>query len=145
MRRAMSCVYWAPKSRIRIRWAWMSALGAGAWLACGCALPRAPDVRSLAASRDAVIGRLLGDRDVVHVALAYARTGNAHEARSCAHFLDVVTARIAHRRTQTASQLVEDRDQAPLVGYASLDALGHELLELARRVLKVAVRRAMTL
>src|SRR5262245_31098924 len=135
-RRAMSCVYCAPKSRIRMRCAWMSAPGVGT----------AAEVRALRAaipSRDAVIGRLLGDRDIVHVALAHARAGDAPERGPRTHLLDVVAARVAHRGTQATGELIENRDEAALVGHAALDALGHELLELAGRVLEIAVRRAM--
>src|SRR4029077_7619911 len=85
-RRAMSCVYCAPKSRIRMRCEWMSACGAppaaaaaGAWgisAACG----------TLATgSGQAVVGGFLGDADVVHVALADAGGGDAHEHRARAH------------------------------------------------------------
>src|SRR5580658_6545742 len=58
-RRAMSWVYCAPKSRIRIRCAWMSG--------------------------DAVIRRFLGDGHIVHMAFAHARVGDAHEFRAGAH------------------------------------------------------------
>src|SRR6185437_10688686 len=140
MRRAMSCVYWAPKSRIRTRSAWMSAAAIA---------PSLPTVvtgsTGRSASGDAVIGRFLGDRDIVHVALAHARVGHAHEGRARAHLLDVVAAGIAHGGAQAAGQLRQDRDQAALVRHAPLDALRHELLELGRRVLKIAVRRPVAL
>src|SRR5690348_12685668 len=113
----MSCVYCAPKSRIRIRSAWISG--------------------------DAVIRRFLRDRHVVDVALADARARDTHERRPRAHRLDVLAARIAHCRAQTARELLEDRDDAALVRYASLDPFGHELLELRGRVLEIPVRRAV--
>src|ERR1700690_2036660 len=132
MRRAISWVYCAPKSRIRIRCAWMSGLAV-----------RSSPARTAMPSGDAVIRRLLRDRDVVYVALAHARAGDAHEGRSRAHLLDIVAAGVAHRRAQPACQLVQDGHQAALVGYAPLDAFGHELLEFGGLVLEIAVRRAV--
>src|SRR4029453_10455909 len=104
--RAISWVYCAPKSRIRMRWGWMSG-GRNGTAARG--------------SADAVIGRFLGDRDVVHVAFAHARARDAHELRPGPHFLDVVAARVAHRRAQPAGELVQDREDAPLVGHGAPD------------------------
>ena len=40
---------------------------------------------------------------------------------------------------------MHDRDQAALVSHATLDALGHELLQLFRRVLEIAVCRTLRL
>src|ERR1700734_1743996 len=118
-RRAISCVYCAPKSMIRIRCAWISAGGA-----------TGSSAATDSSSGRAVIGRLLRDRHVMHVALAHAGVGDAHEPRSGSHFLDVVAAGIAHGGTQSAGELVQDRDQAALVGDATLDTLRHQLLEL---------------
>src|SRR5262245_52204396 len=129
-RRAISWVYCAPKSTIRMRWAWMSGGRSGT---------------SGRRSADAVIGRFLGDRDVVHVALAHASARDPHELRPRAHLLDVIAAGVAHRRPQPAGELVQDRNDAALVGHTTLDTLGNELLELRRRVLEVPVARSLRL
>src|SRR5579863_3800212 len=100
----MSCVYCAPKSRIRMRCSWISAPGAAPSLAA-----------TLSGSGDAVIRRLLGDRDIVHVALAHAGSGDAHEHRPGAHLLNAVAARVTHGSAQTTGELVENRDQTTLV------------------------------
>src|SRR3984893_16644982 len=97
-RRAINCVYCAPKSRIRMRCAWMSAGGATA----------SSDATDTSSGR-AVIGRLLGDGHVMHVALAYAGGGDTHERRSGAHLLDVIAAGVAHRGAQSAGELVQGR------------------------------------
>src|SRR5918995_5558817 len=101
----MSCVYCAPKSRIRIRWAWMSG---------GCNVV-AEAAGRLAISADTVVRRLFGDRHVVDVALAHARVGDAHEGRPCAHLFYRAAAGIAHRGTQAASELMQDLDERALV------------------------------
>src|SRR5579862_7756588 len=103
MRRAISCVYWAPKSRMRMRSAWMSAAGAIPSL-----LRAAIGAAERSRSGDAVIGRFLGDGDVMHVALAHAGAGHAHEGRARAHLLDVAAAGVTHRGAQTTGELRED-------------------------------------
>src|SRR6516225_6260800 len=138
----MSCVYCAPKSRIRMRCAWMSGCAAAA------ALTPAAGRGTLAmgrASGHPVVGRLLGDADIVYVTLAHAGAGDAHEHRAGAHIGDVAAAGVAHGCAQAARELVEDRYHAPLVGNTALDTFGHELLELGGRILGVPVRRAMAL
>src|SRR5512144_2304519 len=64
-RRAINCVYCAPKSRIRTRCAWMSGGRA----------------TGMAGSADTVIRGFLGDGHVVDVALAHTGVGDAHELR----------------------------------------------------------------
>src|SRR6187455_213262 len=125
----MSCVYCAPKSRIRMRSAWMS----GGRNATG------------ARSADTVIRCFLRDGDVVHVAFAHTGVRDADEARTRAHLVDVAAARVTHRGTQSAGELVQDRDDAALVRDAALDTLGHELFELCGGVLEVTVARAVRL
>src|SRR5512139_1378022 len=121
-RRAMSCVYWEPKSRMRMRWAWMSCMSA-----------------------DAVIRRFLGDLHVVHVAFAHAGAGDAHELRLRAHLLDAARAGVDHRGAQATGELVQDGHQAALVEHAAFDALGHQFLELAAAVLELTVGGAVLL
>ena len=62
-----------------------------------------------------------------------------------AHLLDVAAAGISHGGAQAAGELLQDRDQAALVGHAALDALRHQLLELRGGVLEIAVGRAVAL
>src|SRR5579864_6084038 len=138
----MSCVYCAPKSRISMRCAWMSGCAAAA------ALAPAADRGTLAMGRVSghpVVGCLLGDADIVYVALPHTCARDAHEHRAGAQLGDVVAARVAHCCTQTAGELAEYRYDTPLVGDTALYTFGHELLELGGRVLEVAVGRAMTL
>src|SRR6187549_2953404 len=106
MRRAISWVYCAPKSRIRILSVWMSwVLG---WV---IVLPVAETKKgnsrlpSWMASGCAIVRRFLGDLHVVHVALALAGTGHLHEGRLRAHLLDGGATDVAHRRAQAAYQL----------------------------------------
>src|SRR5262245_18476982 len=127
-RRAISCVYWAPKSRIRMRCAWMSG-GRATWMG----------------SADTVVRRFLGDGHVVDVALAHTRVRDPDEFRPRAHLVDVGAAGVAHRGPQAAGELVQDRDDAALVRDAPLDALRHELFDLGRGVLEIAVARAVRL
>src|SRR5882724_8728004 len=89
-RRAISWVYCAPKSRIRIRWAWMSACETGeavgrATLAICALVPGAGSEagQSPASSqncelRDPVIRGLFGNADVVHVTFTNAGVCDAH-------------------------------------------------------------------
>src|SRR5262249_32088635 len=93
-RRAINWVYWAPKSRIRIRWAWMSGYP--------------------------VIGGLFGNAHVVYVALTHTRVGNADKHRTGTHLVDVLTAGVSHRSSQTACELVEYLDHAALIRHTPL-------------------------
>src|SRR5215813_4613411 len=110
-RRAINCVYWAPKSRIRIRCAWISG--------------------------DPVIGGLFGNADVVDMALTHTGVGNPHEHGTRSHLLDVFAAGISHGRTQSARKLMEYLHDTALVGHPSLDSFRHQLLELGGGVLEV--------
>src|SRR6516225_1470945 len=140
-RRAMSCVYCAPKSRIRMRCAWMSGCAA----ATAGVAPAGWETPAMDRSGHPVVGCLLGDAHIVHVALAHTCAGDAHEDRPGAHVGDVATAGVTHRRPQPAGELVQDRHHAPLVGHAALNSLGDELLELGGSVLEVAVGGAVPL
>src|SRR5262245_43526598 len=138
-RRAMSWEYWAPKSRMRMRCAWMSA-GTALLLRSG---GMRPSVRGATRLLRAVIRRLFDDGDVVHVALAHAGPCDANELRARAHLLDRAAPGVAHRRTQPACELVDDGTDRALVGHASLDALRDELLDLVGGVLEIAVARTV--
>src|SRR6188508_92533 len=154
----MSWVYCAPKSRIRTREEWMSAWGVtfaaalfifaskffGA-LRCGTPLPFLWRRSGSAFLGHAVVRRFLGDLHVVHVALAHAGPGDAHELRIGAHGGDAGAARVAHGGAQATRELMNDGHEAALVRHASFDAFGHELLELRGGVLEIAIGRAVAL
>src|SRR5882672_3568542 len=113
-RRAMSWVYWAPKSRMRIFW---------------CLL-------------DSVIWRLLHDLHIMHVRLADARGGDLHELAACAQLLDRGVAGIAHACPQAADELLDHPDRAALVGDPPFDPFGDQLVHVHIRILEIPVRRA---
>src|SRR5262249_31652130 len=92
-----------------------------------------------------VVGCLLGDADIVHVTLAHPGTRDANEHRAGTHLADVATPALAHGGPQATRELMQDSHHATLVGHATLDAFGDELLELGGGVLEVTVRRAVTL
>src|SRR5690606_31936948 len=138
MRRAISWVYCAPKSRMRILSLWMSVMEgfgcSGRW--------RRVALRPAPASTDLVVRRLLGDGDVVHVALALAGAGDHHELRLLAHLLDGRAAHVAHGGAQAAGELVDDAAQRAAVRHAALDAFRHQLVGVGG-VLEVAVLGAL--
>src|SRR4051812_5427647 len=112
----MSWVYWAPKSRMRIRW---------------CDL------------LDSVIWRLLDDLHIVDVRFAHAGGGDLDELRLGAHLIDRRAAGVAHARAQPADQLLHHPHRAALVRDAALDAFRHQLVDVHVGVLEVAVGRAL--
>src|SRR5690606_30442245 len=137
MRRAISWVYCAPKSRMRILSLWMSVIGfSWQWTVRRVAERPAP------ASTDLVVRRLLGDGHVVHVALALAGAGDHHELRLAAHLLDGAAADVAHGGAQAAGELVDDAADRAAVRDAALDAFRHQLVGVGG-VLEVAVLGAL--
>src|SRR5258705_2115610 len=121
----MSCVYWAPKSRIRMR---------------SCSPERACE--NSTALLDAVIWRFLGYLHIVDVRFAHAGGADLDELRARAQLLDGRAAGIAHARPDAAHELLDDAERAALVRHPTLDALGNELVHVHLGVLEVAVRRA---
>src|SRR3972149_6402304 len=97
-RRAISCVYCAPKSRIRILWC----------------TPRL---------FHPVVGRFLHDLHVVHVRFAHAGGGDLHELRLAAQLLHRGAAGVTHAGAHAAGELLDHPHRAALVGHAPLDAL----------------------
>src|SRR6201746_383436 len=87
----------------------------------------------------AVVRRVLRDRHVVRMALAQPGRGDADEARARLHLLDRRRAAVAHRLAQATDDLVDDPGERPLVGHATLDALGHELVGARHVALEVAI------
>src|SRR5882757_419852 len=90
-RRAMSCVYCAPKSRIRMRSAWISAWGV---VVEGVGLAALAIGAYRVMSGHPVIGRLFGDAHVVYVAFAHACARDADEDGTGAHIGDVRATRV---------------------------------------------------
>src|SRR3954471_3291557 len=141
----MSWAYCAPKSRIRTREEWMSGWGftiaAALLIICLKIFWRraSPSLIHLRRSGNAVVWRFLGDLHVVHVALTHAGAGDAHELRARTHLGDALAARITHGGAQAAGELMQDGDQAALVGHAAFHTLGHELFQLRGGVLEISI------
>src|SRR3954465_11800997 len=112
----MSWVYWAPKSRMRIRW----------W-----------DLL------DSVIWRLLHDLHVMHMRLPHARGGDLHELRLAAHLVDGGAAGVSHACAQAAEQLLDPPAPAALVRDAALYAFRDQLIDVHVGILEVAVGRTL--
>src|SRR5215831_12604872 len=87
-----------------------------------------------------IVRRLLRDRHVVRMRLAQPGAGDAHEPR-VVQLRDRRRAAVAHGLAQAADQLMQDRRQRALVRHASLDPLGHELVDVLDVALEVAVLR----
>src|SRR6185437_10296990 len=127
----MSCVYCAPKSRIRTRWAWMSACLAEEGSADRGTL-------AMGSLGHPVVGCLFRDRYIVYVTLADTGVGDTHEHRPRAQIRDVAAARVTHGGAEAARQLLQDGHHAALVRNAALDAFRDELLQLRGGVLEIA-------
>src|ERR1700722_106379 len=107
-----------------------------AWISAGGATASVDSTDS--GSGRAVIWRLLGDRHVVHVALAHAGAGDAHERWPRAHLLEVVAAvGVTPGGSQSARKLIQDRNQAALEAHAALDNFHPQFLQLGGSVLKI--------
>src|SRR5258706_9391150 len=76
----------------------------------------------------AVIGRFLGDMDIVRVAFGHARGGYPAESRLAAKRFNIVRATIAHARTDTAHHLIYKIPQRPAIRHAAFDSFGNQLL-----------------
>src|SRR2546427_12607912 len=90
MRRAISCVYWEPKSRTRI---------------LSCAAPIEFGGR-LGFNLGPVVGGFLGDDHVVDVALPQTSLGDLNEAGLLLHLGDGAAPTVSHTGAQPADQLV---------------------------------------
>src|SRR5215213_9933154 len=123
-RRAMSCVYWAPKSRIRT----FCRVSAGF---------SAPTLL------DPVIRRLLDDLDIMHVRFAHAGGRDLDELALRAQLVDRRAPGVAHARAQAAHELLDHPHRAAFVSDAPFHAFRHQLVDVHVGVLEVAVRRAL--
>src|SRR4030095_15384537 len=144
-RRAISCVYCAPKSRIRMRSLCTSGgmvrlrSGRVALRTCSSRWARGEAGRLL----DAVVRGLLGDDDVVDVALLEPRLRDADEARVAPQLGERRGAAVAHARAHAADQLVDAAAEAAAVRDAAFDALGHGPPRVFHVALEVPVAAAL--
>ena len=76
------------------------------------------------------------------MALAHARSGNAHEFRAIVKFAQRACAHITHSRAQAAGELMQHGCRGSFVGYLALDAFRHELERIPDILLEVPVGRA---
>src|SRR5688572_1146250 len=121
-RRAISCVYWPPKSRIRMRSRLL--------------------LFDTALLLDTVVGSLFGDDDVVDVRFAQTHGGRAHETRLGAQVVDGAAAGVAHAGLEPADQLVDRLRQRAAIRDAPLDPLGDQLGVAGHLALEVPVAAA---
>src|SRR5512134_1181403 len=148
MRRAISCVTCDPKSRMRIlswfmwrdrdaagtvRWRCGESPPGGTWRATGQSSRNGPS------GLEPVVGRFLGDADVVHVRLAHAGRRDLDKLGPSAHLLDGVASAVAHAGAQAARHLEDDHKHAALVGNHALDTFRHELVDVGVVVLEIAL------
>src|SRR5215469_16700310 len=86
-----------------------------------------------------IVGSLARHGDVVNVALAQARSGDAHELRLAVEFVDGAAAGITHGGAKPADDLVHHRTHRPLIGDLAFHAFRHQLERVAHFRLEVAV------
>src|SRR4051812_38158752 len=91
----------------------------------------------------AVIGRFLGDVDIVRVAFGHAGGRNTAESGIAAKGFDVRGAAIAHASAEAADHLVNKIAQRPTIGDAAFNAFRNELLGFRHGALPVAVLGAV--
>src|SRR5579871_744881 len=78
---------------------------------------------------DVVVGSLAGDDDIVHVALAQAGAGDAHELRPLLKILDTSAAEVTHARLQATYELVHHGFQRSAVRHSPFNAFRNEFGE----------------
>jgi len=88
---------------------------------------------------DAVVGRLFGDHDVVHVGLLETRAGDPHEAPVLLELLNGPAAGVPHAGAQAAHQLVHVGAERSAQRHHPLDPLGHQFHVAVHVALEVAV------
>src|SRR5438874_7470376 len=84
----------------------------------------------------------------MHMRFAHARRRDLDELAARSQLIDRSATAIAHRRAQSAHQLVDDIEQRPFVWNATFDTFRNELLGGRDRVfllelLEVAIRAAL--
>src|SRR2546430_17579665 len=110
MRRAISCVYWEPKSRTRI---------------LSCADPIAFGGR-LGFNLGPVVGGFLGDDHVVDVALPQTGLGDLNEAGLLLHLGDGAAPTLSHTGAHTPARLGHSPLGRAAVRDPPSDALRHQ-------------------
>src|SRR4029079_12564527 len=88
------------------------------------------------------VGRVFHELRVVHVRFANAGGRDLDELRAGRQFGDRRAPAVAHRRPQSAHQLMDHRWQHTLVGPTAFDAFRHQLLRVAFAfaILEITVR-----
>src|SRR6516162_5825524 len=86
-----------------------------------------------------IVGGFAGNCDVMDVAFAQPRRGDANKGAVLLHLADCAVACITHRSPQSADQLVDDVTGGSLVGDAAFDTFGHELQCTRDFLLKITV------
>src|ERR1700679_1950555 len=76
---------------------------------------------------DMLVWRLARDDDIMHVAFAKPRAGDAYELRLFLQLLNGFTADVAHAAAQASDELIDHRFERSAVGHTAFDALGYEL------------------
>src|SRR5205085_6567114 len=89
-----------------------------------------------------IVRRFARDGDVVDVAFAQARAGDAYELRLVVELGEVSRPDITHRGAQAAGELMHDVADRALVGHLALDALRHQFQRVLDVLLEIAVGRA---
>src|SRR5690606_5321509 len=100
----MSCVYWEPKSR-------MSTVE--------CMLDYLFNM---------IIGRFLGNLYIMNMRFTYTCRSNFDKFSLVVHILNSAATEIAHTRTYSPHQLVNNIGQCTFVGNPSFHAFRHQLL-----------------
>src|SRR5262245_21711329 len=148
MRRAISWVYWEPKSRMRIIVCppTRDACFVVASVSHRHVLQEYAPVRNLAPPRirplldgqrllcctqsglsNPVVGRFFGDKHIMHVALSLARGSDANEARFGAQLIDRARPKVAHPCAQAAYELVNVVRQRSSVRNLPFDPFRNQL------------------
>src|SRR3546814_17653536 len=86
-----------------------------------------------------IVRRLARDCDVVDVAFAQTRVGDAHEFGALAEILEGAAAGITHRGLHAADHLVHYDLRGALERHLALTALGHQLPLVLDILLEIAV------
>src|SRR4051812_45138405 len=86
-----------------------------------------------------IVRALARDGDVVHVAFAQARAGDAHELGLAVQLRHVTRTDITHGGAQAAGELMQHGRGSTFVGHLALDTLGYQLERILDVLLEVAV------
>src|SRR5690606_13141351 len=85
-------------------------------------------------------GRFFRDLHVVDVRFTNTGGRDLYEFGLVAHLFDGSATAVTHGRPYTADQLVDDRDDAALVGHAAFNAFRNQLVDVVAGILEIAIR-----